>query len=68
MVFKVHSEHIFDSSQAPVSEIEMFSDLMCGLSVTAGRGHTKKRPGTGNNARRIGILFKSNFFQNYNGI
>jgi hypothetical protein len=40
-----------------------------------GTGHTKKRPrppgaardrpGTGNNARRIGILFKSNFCRNY---
>ena len=39
-------------------------------------GHTKKRPrqpaaardrpGTGNNARRIGILFKSIFCRNYN--
>jgi hypothetical protein len=28
----------------------------------------RDRPGTGNNARRIGILFKSNFCQNYNGI
>ena len=59
---------IFLTTQAPVSEIEMSSDLMCGLSMTAGRGHTKKRPGTGNNARRIGILFKSNFCRNYNGI
>jgi hypothetical protein len=41
-------------------------------------GDTKKRPGqpetarsspgTGNNARRIGILFNSNFCRNYNGI
>ena len=31
-------------------------------------GHTKKRPrqpGTGNNARRTGILFKSNCCRNY---
>ena len=28
----------------------------------------RDRPGTGNNARRIGILFKSNFCRNYNGI
>jgi hypothetical protein len=35
-----------------------------------GRGVILKRardsPGTGNNARRIGILFKSNFCRNYN--
>jgi hypothetical protein len=30
-------------------------------------GHTKKPPGTGNNAHCIGILFKSNFCRNYNG-
>jgi hypothetical protein len=44
---------------------------MCFFRHTITQGHTKKRPeqrgtaGTGNNARRIGILFKSNFCRNY---
>ena len=43
-----------------------FTKTFCGNKKS---GHTKKRgssPGTGNNARRIGILFKSNFCRNFN--
>ena len=45
---------------APYTRKYHFSD------TAQNTGHTKKRPGTGNNARRIGILFKSNFCRNYN--